>query len=451
MSRAHRIVVSFAVVMCAIVAGGQSVATPASVTAGSSTRGGLVSGTRVISVTTLEDDGAGSLRSALAQKGPRVIVFEVGGVIRLTADLRIRNPDVTIAGQTAPDPGITLTGGSLRINTHDVVVQHIAVRPGPAESAKLNDNRDGISINGQRANASYAVRVENVSVSWSVDEALSTWYATTRAVTIRNSIVAEALRSAGHSKGQHSMGLLVGTRTTGVEVTGNLLASNVHRNPVMGAGSSAFVANNYIVNPGLNAIHFYSHDGSKKVSRDPTLATVVENVVVAGPSTSKGMNAIRIPRDMAELSPDARLFIEGNILKGRDENAVISNSSRLPLLRAPEVTAPEWKVMPAEDVADHVLRYAGSRPSKRDAVDARLIDAIARGRERIIDSPGEVGGLPARSEVRGRPDIPADPHGATTLGMSRLAVWLCLEHLEVGGPPTPECAQGESALRSALL
>ncbi len=450
MSPAYRIVTSFALVMCATVAGGQSVATPATVIAGSDTPGGLVSGTRIITVTNLQDDGSGSLRSALAQKGPRVIVFEVGGVIPLKSDLRIRNPNVTIAGQTAPGAGITITGGSLRINTHDVVVQHIAVRPGPADSAKVNDNRDGISINGQGKNASYSVRVENVSVGWSVDEALSTWYATTRAVTIRNSIVAEALRSAGHSKGQHSMGLLVGTRTTGIEVTGNLLASNIHRNPVMGAGSSAFVANNYIVNPGLNAIHFYSHDGSKKISRDPTLATVVENVVVAGPSTSKGMNAVRIPPDMAKLSPDARLFIEGNLLKGRDANAAISYCCRLALLQAPEVTATGWKVMPAKDVEDHVLRYAGSRPSKRNPVDARLIDAIAHGRERIIDSPGEVGGPPSLAELRGRLDIPTDPNGATKLGMSRLAVWLCLEHLKVGGPPTPECALDASVLQSAL-
>lgn len=450
MSRTHRVPTAFAIALCAIVAGGGSVATPASVIAGSDTPGGLVNGTQIITVTTLDDDGSGSLRAALAQKSPRVIVFEVGGVIRLTSDLRVRNPNVTIAGQTAPDPGITITGGSLRINTHDVVVQHIAVRPGPAESAKLNDNRDGISINGQRENASYAVRVENVSVSWSVDEALSTWYATTHAVTIRNSIVAEALRTAGHSKGQHSMGLLVGTRTTGVEVTGNLLASNVHRNPVMGAGSSAFVANNYIVNPGLNAIHFYSHDGSKKVSRDPTLATVVENVVVAGPSTSKGINAIRIPRDMAELSPDARLFIDGNLLEGRDKNAPLSNPSRLPLLQAPEVRGMGWKVMSAKDVKNHVLRYAGSRPSKRNAVDARLIDAIAHGQERIIDSPGDAGGLPVPPEVRGRLDVPADPHGATKLGMSRLAAWLCLEHRKVGGPPTPECALDASTLQSAL-
>jgi hypothetical protein len=269
-------------------------------------------------------------------------------------------------------------------------------------------------------------------------------------VTIRNSIIAEALRNAGHSKGAHSMGLLVGTRTTGIEVTGNILANNVHRNPVMGAGSSAFVANNYIVNPGLNAIHFYSHDGSKTASRVPTLATIVENVVVAGPSTSKQMNAVRIPADMPMLSPDARLFIEGNLLKGRDDNPNIANGGAFPLLEAREVTSIGWKVRAAKDVENYVLRYAGSRPAKRNAVDARLLDDIGRRRERIIDSPDEVGGLPQPLETRARLSIPADPDAPTNLGMSRLAVWLCLQHLKVGGPPTPECTQSASVLQSVL-
>jgi hypothetical protein len=437
-------------VMCALGAAAQSIAMPAGVVAGSDTPGGLVQGTRIITVTSLADEGQGSLRWALDQTGPRVVVFEVGGIIRLKSDLRIRHPDATIAGQTAPEPGITITGGALRIRTHDVVVQHIAVRPGPADTAKLNSNRDGISIDGRGESASYSVRVENVSVSWSADEAMSTWYATTRAVTIRNSIVAEALRRAGHSKGDHSMGLLIGTRTTGIEVTGNLLANNVHRNPVLGAGASAFVANNYIVNPGLNAIHLYSNDGSKKVSSGSTLASIVENVVVAGPSTSKGMNAVRIPPDMAMLSPDARLFIDGNVLKGRSENPVISNRGGFHLLQAAEVTATGWKTRPAKDVEAYVLRYAGSRPSQRNPVDARLLDDIARGRERIIDSPDEVGGLPPTSQTRSPLSIPADPNAPTKLGLSRLAAWLCLQHLKVGGPPTPECAFDASALQGAL-
>lgn len=450
MSCAGAIAAVFIGAVCALSATDQSIAMPADIVAGSDTPGGLVPGTRIIRVDSLSDEGPGSLREALGQTGPRVIVFDVGGVIRLKSDLRIRNPDVTIAGQTAADPGITITGGALRIRTHDVVVQHIAVRPGAFETAKLNDNGDAISIDGQGAGASYSVRLENVSASWSTDETINTWYPTTRAVTIRNSIVAEALRNAGHPKGPHSMGLLIGTRTTGIEVTGNLLANNAFRNPAIAAGASAFVANNYIINPGLNAIHFYSHEGSKTVSPVPTLATVLENVVVAGPDTSKGMTAVQIPPDMATLSPDARLFVGRNLLKGRDANPAISNRSGLPLLQAPEVTAPAWKVLAAEDVEAYVLRYAGTRPIRRNTIDARLLDDIAHGREKIVDGPNDALGFPPPSEIRSQLAIPADPHSSTRLGMSRLAVWLCLQHFMVGGPPTPECALNASVLRSVL-
>lgn len=46
---------------------------------GASTPGG--SGGRVIRVTSLDADGPGSLRDALRQSGPRIVVFEVGVVI----------------------------------------------------------------------------------------------------------------------------------------------------------------------------------------------------------------------------------------------------------------------------------------------------------------------------------------------------------------------------------
>src|SRR5687767_13800971 len=77
----------------------------------------------VLRVTTLDADGPGSLRQAIDTPAPRLIVFEVVGVIDLRGTtLRVRHPDVTIAGQTAPDPGITLIRGSLMVETHDVIV-----------------------------------------------------------------------------------------------------------------------------------------------------------------------------------------------------------------------------------------------------------------------------------------------------------------------------------------
>ena len=85
--------------------------------------------TRVIKVTNLNPSGPGSLQAALAAEGPRVVVFEVAGNIDLSplGGLSIRNPFVTVAGQTAPSPGITIKAGELSIGTHDVLLQHIRI------------------------------------------------------------------------------------------------------------------------------------------------------------------------------------------------------------------------------------------------------------------------------------------------------------------------------------
>src|ERR1700742_4816625 len=85
----------------------------APVIAGAATHGGAVSGGAVIHVTTLADAGPGSLRAGVQPPGPKVIVFDFGGVIHLATDLKVSIPQTTIAGQTAPAP-VTLTGGSLR-------------------------------------------------------------------------------------------------------------------------------------------------------------------------------------------------------------------------------------------------------------------------------------------------------------------------------------------------
>ncbi len=87
-------------------------------------------GGRIERVTTLKADGPGSLRAALAAAGARLVVFEVGGVIDLGGrSIDIRHPFVTLAGQTAPHPGITLIRGGLDIHTHDVIVQHLWCAP----------------------------------------------------------------------------------------------------------------------------------------------------------------------------------------------------------------------------------------------------------------------------------------------------------------------------------
>ncbi len=92
--------------------------------AGMFTSGGR--GGEVIAVTNLNDKGEGSLRAALEAEGPRIVVFRVAGNIKLTEDINIDHPDITIAGQSAPGDGICLQG-TLNINTHNVIIRHIRV------------------------------------------------------------------------------------------------------------------------------------------------------------------------------------------------------------------------------------------------------------------------------------------------------------------------------------
>jgi pectate lyase len=93
-------------------------------------------GVRIIQVTTLDDAGTGSLRACIDAAGPRVCVFRIARVISFTTERAIvRDPFLTIAGQTAPG-GLVLTHGGGREgftpliikNTHDVVVRNIRVR-----------------------------------------------------------------------------------------------------------------------------------------------------------------------------------------------------------------------------------------------------------------------------------------------------------------------------------
>jgi hypothetical protein len=409
--------------------------------AGTATRGGSVSGGQVIHVTTLADSGPGSLRAAVQAQGPRVVVFDVAGIIQLQSDLKLSVPNLTIAGQTAPRPGVTLTSGSLRVRTHDVILQHIAIRPGRGSDPDINGNRDSITIGGGKNPAS-DVRVENVSTTWSIDENIDVESPTTHNVTLRNCLVAEALRNAGHPKGEHSMGMLINDGPQGVAITGNLFVSNMYRNPVLARGAVAFVGYNYIVNPGHGAIHFYSN------ARNGVLrVAVVGNVVDNGNDTSPRLKAVQLPDDMALQSPDAQIYLADNTAT----NGPLMNDGGFRLTSNPPV-ALAVPVKPPGDVRAFALKYAGSRPGMRDSVDARIV-AEARGRTTdIIDDPSQVGGWPQVApvkEVAAVPGSPFEPSGID--GLLRIEAWLCERHLEVGGPNTPECPHGVAEYRNVLL
>jgi hypothetical protein len=412
-------------------------ATAAPLVSGAVTQGGAVAGGMVLHVTSLADAGPGTLRAALGERAPKVIVFDVGGVIHLASDLKVATDHTTIAGQTAPAPGITLTGGSLRLRASDLVVQHIAVRPGPASDARVNGNRDAITIGGG-SHKLHDIRVENVSLSWSVDEGADI-AGGTRGVTVRNSIIAEALSNAGHPKGRHSMGMLINKDDQSVAITGNLFAANMFRNPVIARGASAFVGYNLIVDPGENAIHVYSAGAPT-----PLKATIVGNVVQAGPDSDSNITAVMLPNDMAAKLPDAQIYVKAN----RAVPGEITNASGFRLAQTPPV-APPAGFTPPTDVAASVLVRAGARPARRDPVEARIVAAARQGTARIVDAPPDR--LDRDTLITQPAAVPSSPFQPSAIpGLLRIEAWLCLAHLEAGGPSTPDCPLAAGSYRDSL-
>jgi hypothetical protein len=370
-------------------------------------------GGAIVRVTTLDADGPGSLRSALARAGPRIVVFDVGGIIDLDKQsLEITSPKVTIAGQTAPPPGITLIRGGLAVQTHDVRIQHLRIRPGSAgERRGGNWAPDALSTGG----GAHRVVIENCSLTWAVDEVAAAsgprfegtnateWRrATSHDIVFRSNIIAEALSRSTHPKFEHSKGLLVHDNVTRLLVHGNLLAHNRERNPLLKGGVHAVMVNNFIYDPGSRAVHYnlLPAEWSDR-PHEPGRLTAVGNVLRAGPSTDAGL-------------PFLMLGGAGDLmLHARDNLAVDRHGNPLPALgryttspaRIIEHDAPlSWPdglhALPANEVESWVLAHAGARPWDRDAHDQRIISNVAEGRGRIIDSEEDVGGYPQATRTR---------------------------------------------------
>lgn len=376
-------------------------------------------GGTVIRVTNLDADGPGSLKAALEASGRRIVVFEVGGVIDLgLTTVNIDDPYLTIAGQTAPSPGITIIRGGFDIRTHDVIVRHIRIRSGVSGKPKRSDwEADGISTVAARN-----VIVDHCSIIWAVDENLSAsgprftgdtvedWRAgTSRNITFSYNILAEGLAHASHPKGEHSKGSLIHDNATGILIYRNLYAHNYERNPMLKGGAQVAVVNNFIFNPGAQAIHYNLMD--LEWGDHPHQAgelSAVGNVLRAGFSTRD---------DIAFLSiggvGDLRYHGRDNIAVGRlgEPLPMFGRYTTSPAKIIETGEPPVWPegldVLPADQVETHVLRYAGARPWDRDAHDIRVIFDVAEGRGEIIDSEEEVGGYPKVEPTRA-PFVPAE-------------------------------------------
>ncbi len=357
----------------------------------------------VLRVTSLESDGKGTLRDALSKSGPRLIVFEVGGVINLDKrTLNIREPQVFIAGQTAPGPGITIIRGGIAVAASQTVLQHLCVRPGDAGEAKGSGwEPDGISTTGGPED----VWIDHCSATWSIDENLSaTTYKSPTGrpaarIHFRNCLIAEGLNDSSHKKGPHSKGSLIYGGTQHVAIVGCLYSSHVERNPLFQPGTSGVIVNNLISNPGQRAMHFGAPGPGNGDSQEIPRVSVVGNVVWFGEKSKRTARAIAEGKATAFFQDNEGYDWFGEPLKLLRED--------FPTLENPEVWPQGLEAKTTTEAIWHAARFAGARPAKRDPIDQRIISAAVSGTARIIDSQDEVGGYPQYEPVNRAVEVPA--------------------------------------------
>lgn len=357
-------------------------------------RGGVI-----LKVTNLNDSGTGSLRAAVEAASPRLIVFNISGTIHLHASLTITHPFITIAGQTAPSPGITLRGAGISVRTHDVLIQHLRVRVGDALLPPDPSGRDGIQI---LAPASRVV-VDHISASWAIDENGSTWDVSD--VTISNSIFSEGLSRSLHRKKEHSKGFLIGDKSIRIAFIGNLLAHNKDRQPVIKAGSSVLHLNNLIYNPGNSD---FIGIGLDDEGSGPTYLSAVGNVFYKGPNTPNGPILYAYAAGKRTAS-GTQFFLQDNF---HPDGQIWKGPKAMKVAKKPDDTWPApLTVRKMNEVESWVLKNTGARPSDRDAVDKRLINEVKTRTGRIIDSPSQVGGWPSQLQNIRPFVVPTNPHG----------------------------------------
>ena len=284
-------------------------------------------GGRIIEVTNLNESGAGSLRAALEASGPRIVIFRVAGYIDLTTPIKIVDPYLTVAGQTAPGDGICLRmkpGNSEGIpgliyvpnsaDIHDVIIRYLKFRQGWTLTYKGNGGPRPINVYFRRG---HDVIIDHISSQWTRDNlfgiSLGSGAVASDSVynfSIQNSLFGES--EEGHSTGMNVQGTSNSSRGecfyTGkwvcrVSVHRNLFTGSDHRNPRVNTNQIR-VINNVIYNWG-NRAGESTHD---------VKVDFINNYFKSGPM-SYTQRFIHEPwKTGCEDAPPASIFMSGNIM-----------------------------------------------------------------------------------------------------------------------------------------
>lgn len=347
-------------------------------------------GGKVFVVTNLADRGPGTFREACEAGGPRTVIFNVAGIIRLESPVHIRAPYITIAGNTAPGDGVCVAGATVHIDTHDVVIRHMRFRRGQVWVGDRDDALGGNPVGN--------IVLDHVSASWGLDENMSLYRhmydhdgdpstpelkLPTVNLTIQYSLFSEALNTYNHAFGS----TLGGLNST---FHHNLWACNSGRNPSVGMYGDFTFVNNVL----FNWVHRTVDGGDHR-----SYFTLLNNYFKPGPATPRDQPvAWRILKPESERSKTnldnfGLAFVQGNVVEGhprvtRDnwDGGVQPEPARDPLpevLRRIRTEKPfphaPLPVQSATEAFEEVLRHVGATLPRRDAVDERIVRMVRSG------------------------------------------------------------------------
>ncbi len=382
-------------------------------------------GRQTYTVTNLNDSGEGSLRWCLEQTKATeggTIVFNVSGNIELKSSLRFDGiKNVTIAGQTAPGDGITVSGYDTNIsNSENVIIRYMRFRPGA-----LNVHSGGDSMDAMWGRDNDGFIIDHCSFSWNTDECLSLYRGENGSV--QWCLVYESLTLSGHKKGRHGYGGIAG----GDNVTfhHNLYANHTSRNPRIGGGYAGSADANHVAVLQMSNNLIYNWGFNTTYGGGYAFTNYMNNYALAGPGTRDSVaNWVINP---GESSKVGGFYINGNYISGHAATAAgtltglldsvdevnahgsfsgaTSGSNATELASAPYMSADSTganagvtnkgfdeyltSALPsAESTYSEVLSKAGATYPTRDAQDARIVSEVKNGEGRYINTEHEVGG-----------------------------------------------------------
>ncbi len=408
-------------------------------------------GGKVYVVTSLADSGPGTLREACEAGGARIIVFNVAGEIHLERPINVKAPYISIYGQTAPGDGVVITGQTLLIDTHDVIIRYMRFRRGSTDVAFRDDACGGNGIGN--------IIYDHCSASWGLDEVMSMYrhvYARqangygeklpTVNITIQDCIFAEGLDLYNHG-----FGASIGGHNS--LFARNLFANNISRNPSIAMNGDFNFVNNVLYNWWNRSV-----DGGD----DTSLYNIINNYYKPGPVTGYNVKKKAIDPDAPirwrVIKPESgrrkesaghfgTAYVAGNVIEGNervtadnwdggvqppgltDKQVIIDSLRSNEPLPMPYIDT----IYSATEAYELVLQGVGATKPVRDAVDERIIRNVrtnqpqyVRGakpftspyvRRRlpedsyklgIITHPQQVGGLP---QYKGKPYKDSDHDG----------------------------------------